>query len=71
MLICTVGCIHLTPYTERIHQKRMLSISCAHQLCISCAHRQQTVNQPLFHDVLEVNCCAYAVLTESMSLPFL
>ena len=38
---------------------------------ISCAHRPQTYNWPLFYDVLQVNCCAYAVLIENLRITFI
>ena len=38
---------------------------------MGCAHRQQRSNLSLFYDVLQVNCCAYAVLIENMSKTFI
>ena len=35
---------------------------------INRAHRWQTLNWPLFGDVLQVNCWAYAVLIESKDI---
>ena len=37
---------------------------------ISCTHRQQKKNWPLFSDFLQFNCCAYAVLIKDMSVKF-
>ena len=38
---------------------------------ICCAHSPQTYSWPLFYDVLQVNCCACAVLIENMSITFI
>ena len=35
---------------------------------IGCAHRQHTCNWPLFYDILQISCWAYAVGNEDMRI---